>query len=125
MLFRAWPFHGNDALLLLLSLSPSLCAMLIRLLLLYVDRSDLWITEIEVGESVSECASTVVEWNYHASKICLLSSIVGTFGPRSSVLEKQRFPLSRMPPQCFLLEGDPKASRKSFYRIPVHAWLKA
>ena len=31
----------------LLSFSPSLCTSLIRLLLLHVDRSGLWITEIE------------------------------------------------------------------------------
>lgn len=39
--FTLLPSHGNDALLLLLSFSLSLCTLLICLLLLHVDRSDL------------------------------------------------------------------------------------
>jgi hypothetical protein len=101
VLFRTLPSHGNDALLPLLPLSPSLCTLLIRLLLLHIDRSDLWITEIEVGESLFECASTVVEWDEYVRKIYLLSSIAGTFG---AALKAQGFLLSRVlfPPYTYV-----------------------
>src|SRR5580700_1962009 len=51
----------------------------------------------------------VVEWNYNARKINLLSSIARSVpGP-----EKKGFLLSQTPPQGFVPGGDPKASQRS------------
>jgi hypothetical protein len=82
------------------------------------DRSDLWITEIEVRERVSECASTVVEWNYNARKIYLSGSIAGTFGPWS---RKTRISsLTYITPRL-RTRRRPKGISEEFYRTPVHA----
>jgi hypothetical protein len=82
------------------------------------DRSDLWIAEIEVGERVSVCASTVVEWNCNTRKTYLLSSIAGTFGPWS---RKTRISsLTYITPRL-RTRRRPKGISEEFYRTPVHA----
>jgi len=83
------------------------------------DRSDLWITEIEVGERVSECASTVVERNYNACKLYLLSSIAGTFGPWS---RKTRISSLTNATPRLRTRRRPKGISEESYRTPVHAW---
>jgi hypothetical protein len=63
--------------------------------------------------------STVVEWNYNARKIYLLSSIAGTFGPWS---RKTRISSLTNATPRLRTRRRPKGISEEFYRSPVHAW---